>query len=99
MEEQDPDKYTAKIMKVHRDKKIFVDYLRNGRGATAVVPYSLRARPISAVAMPVEWSELAKLKGADVFPLQKALEHIKKRKKDPWAGMHKNRQTIRILKE
>lgn len=98
MEEQDPEKYTSKIMKSHRGKKIFVDYLRNGRGATAVVPYSLRARPISAVAMPVEWKDLEKLKGADVFPLQKALEHIKRRKKDPWLGMHKNKQKIGILK-
>jgi bifunctional non-homologous end joining protein LigD len=93
-----PDRYTSTLSKKARKGKIFVDYLRNGRSATAVVPYSLRARPLSSVAMPLEWSALKTLKDPAMFTMTKALEHLKKRKKDPWAGYNTNRQKIKILK-
>ncbi|WP_227666709.1 hypothetical protein, partial [Klebsiella variicola] len=47
--------YTAAAAKSLRKGKIFIDYLRNGRGATAIAPYSTRARPGAAIAMPVSW--------------------------------------------
>lgn len=97
LEEQSPDLYVSKMSKSLRQGKIFVDYLRNGRGATAVVPYSLRARDLSAVAMPVEWSEISKLKGANQFSLPKALAHLRKRKKDPWKDFFKSAQKLRAL--
>ncbi len=93
-----PKKYVANMSKKLRVKKIFVDYLRNGYGATAVVPYSLRARPLSAVALPVEWTELKRIKDPQAFTMDKALKKIKTRKKDPWAGMMKLKQRINILK-
>ncbi len=93
-----PDLYTANMSKKLRKGKIFLDYLRNGRGATAVSPYSLRARAQSAVAMPIEWSELAKLKAANTFTLPKALEWLATRKKDPWADFFKVKQKISLLK-
>jgi bifunctional non-homologous end joining protein LigD len=93
-----PHKYVANMSKKLRTKKIFVDYLRNGYGATAVVPYSLRARALSAVALPVEWAELKKIKDPQEFTMDKALKKIKSRKKDPWEGMLKLRQRIKILK-
>lgn len=93
-----PKKYVANMAKKLRVKKIFVDYLRNGYGATAVVPYSLRARASTAVALPLEWSELRKVKDPQEFTMEKALKKIKSRKKDPWAGMLKLRQRITILK-
>ncbi len=80
------------------NKKIFVDYLRNGYSATAVVPYSLRAKPVSAVALPVDWKELRRIPSADYFTLDKALKKVKSRKADPWAGMLKLKQKIQILK-
>ncbi len=92
-----PKKYVANMAKKLRTKKIFVDYLRNGYGATAVVPYSLRARPLSAVALPVEWTELRRIKDPQEFTMDKALRKIKSRKKDPWAGMLKLKQRIKIL--
>lgn len=94
---RNPKKYVANMSKKIRHKKIFVDYLRNGYGATAVVPYSLRAKPLSAVALPVEWSELKRIKGPQEFTLDKALKKIKTRKKDPWSGMLKLKQKISIL--
>lgn len=92
-----PKKYVANMAKKLRNKKIFVDYLRNGYGATAVVPYSLRAKPTSAIAMPVEWTELRKIKGPQDFTMDKALKKIKSRKRDPWEGMRDLKQEISIL--
>jgi bifunctional non-homologous end joining protein LigD len=93
-----PDKYVANMSKKQRQGKIFVDYLRNGYGATAVVPYSLRAKPLSAVALPLEWSELKRIKGPQEYTMKKALKKIKARKVDPWKGMLKLAQKIEILK-
>jgi len=95
---RNPSKYVANMSKKLRTKKIFVDYLRNGYGATAVVPYSLRARALSAVALPVDWTELKKIKDPQEFTMDKALRKIKSRKKDPWERMLKLRQRINILK-
>lgn len=95
---RNPKKYVANMAKKLRTKKIFVDYLRNGYGATAVVPYSLRARALSAVALPVEWTELRRIKDPQEFTMDKALRKIKSRKKDPWAEMLKLKQRISILK-
>ncbi len=92
-----PELYVANMSKKLRKNKIFVDYLRNGYGATAVVPYSLRARPLSAIALPVDWKELRKVSGPQFFTMDKALKKIKARKADPWKGMLKLRQKISIL--
>lgn len=93
----DPDKFLSNMSKKLRKGKIFVDYLRNGFGSTAVAPYSLRSRKISAVAMPVEWTELARIKSSDQFTLKKALLKLKSRKRDPWKNFNKVRQKISIL--
>jgi bifunctional non-homologous end joining protein LigD len=54
----EPERFTANLKKVERTGRIFVDYLRNQRGATAVVPYSVRARDGAPVAAPINWDEL-----------------------------------------
>jgi bifunctional non-homologous end joining protein LigD len=95
---RNPKRYIANMSKKFRENKIFVDYLRNGFGATAVVPYSLRARPLSALALPVEWSELYKIKDPQQFTMSKALRKIKSRKRDPWKGMLKLKQRMNILR-
>lgn len=92
-----PEHYVANMAKKVRKNKIFVDYLRNGYGATAVVPYSLRAREMSSVALPVDWKELKKINGPQEFTLKNTLKKIKQRKKDPWEGMMKLAQKIPIL--
>lgn len=93
-----PSKYTANMAKNQRTGKIFIDYLRNGRGATSVIPYALRARPTSAVAMPLNWNELRRTKSSNQYSLSKALRKIRSRKENPWKGYEKIKQKIGILK-
>ena len=98
MVKNNPIKYTATMSKKLRGGKIFIDYLRNSFGATAVVPYSLRAKSLSTVALPVAWNELNKMNNPHIS-LNKALVKIRRRKSDPWAGMFKLKQKIEILRQ
>lgn len=97
MVSQNPAKYVANMSKKLRKNKIFIDYLRNGYGATAVVPYSLRAKELSAVALPLDWKELRRVKNPQEFTMKKALRKISARRVDPWKGMLKLKQKIKIL--
>ncbi|RAI33350.1 DNA ligase D [Rhodoplanes elegans] len=89
-----PQKYLAKMTKSARVGKIFVDYLRNGRGATAVAAYSPRARPGAPVSTPVAWSEVtAKLSPAR-WTVLNLMDRLKRLKADPWAEIGKVKQTL-----
>lgn len=90
----EPQRFLAVSTLKLRPNKIFVDYLRNGRGATAVASYSLRARDRAPVAMPIAWSELKALKRGDAFTLKDVPARLKRRKKDPWAGIEKVKQDL-----
>jgi len=68
----DPERYVATMSKAKRTGKIFVDWLRNQRGATAVMPYSARARENAPVAAPVSWDELDGLASAHLFTIRDA---------------------------
>jgi bifunctional non-homologous end joining protein LigD len=89
-----PEHYTANMSKAARVGKIYVDYLRNGRGASAIVPYSTRARSGAPVAMPVAWDDLRRLEAANQFTIQNAVERLRRQKKDPWADIGRVRQTV-----
>jgi bifunctional non-homologous end joining protein LigD len=90
-----PDQFTASLSKARRRGKIFVDYLRNARGATAVAPYSLRARAEPTVATPLSWDELSPRTMPGAFTLATVLERIAKRK-DPWADYERCRQRLTV---
>jgi bifunctional non-homologous end joining protein LigD len=90
----EPDRFLAVSSLKLRPKKIFVDYLRNGRGATAVASYSLRARDGAPVALPLAWSELAALKHANAFTMLEVPQRLKRRRIDPWAGIDAVEQNL-----
>ncbi|PVA08798.1 DNA ligase D [Pelagivirga sediminicola] len=77
MAERAPDRYTATMSKSKRKGRIFIDWLRNERGATAIAPYSLRARPGAHVAVPVTWDELKDLDGANRFSMSDMAARLK----------------------
>jgi bifunctional non-homologous end joining protein LigD len=74
LSEAEPDRFTANLKKVNRKGKIFIDYLRNQRGATAVLPYVARAREGAPVAAPVTWTELRDIDSAKHFSIRDAAE-------------------------
>jgi len=86
MERANPARYLTKMTKSARVGKVYLDYLRNERGATAVAPYSPRARAGMGVSMPLAWSEL-KLAERPVFRVAGFAEWRGRLKKDPWMGV------------
>lgn len=82
-----PDRYVATMSKSRRVDRIFIDWLRNSRGATSVTSWSLRARTGAPVAMPLRWEELGRVEGPAVFDLKRAAARAARLRGDPWAGM------------
>ncbi len=89
-----PDRYTANMSKKARPGRIFIDYLRNGRGATAVSPYSTRARGKAPVAVPIAWEELSLGVRADQFRVDNLMNRLDHLKKDPWADFRKSARPL-----
>src|SRR5690606_25836322 len=92
--QSEPERFVATATKSKRNKRIFIAYLRNGRGATAVASYSPRARPRAPVAMPIMWSARGKLKRPDAFTLRDVPAMLKRRRKEPWAGIDAIKQNL-----
>jgi bifunctional non-homologous end joining protein LigD len=93
MEAEDPKLYITKMSKAARTGRIYLDYLRNERGATAVAPYSPRSRNGVPVSVPMAWSELK----ADAAPRCLVAEFEEWRKRlahDPWADLPKMKQRL-----
>ncbi|MBB4039733.1 bifunctional non-homologous end joining protein LigD [Microvirga flocculans] len=101
MATDEPDRYTTTSVKQEREGRIFIDYLRNNREASAIAPYSTRSRPGAPVATPVSWEELTpelKPNGFTAANLRKRLTALKK---DPWSEIAKVGQVLperRILR-
>ncbi|PST18600.1 DNA ligase D [Mesorhizobium plurifarium] len=91
--ERDPDHFVATMSKAKRKGKIFIDWLRNDRGATAIAPYSTRARSGGPVATPVSWEELENLEAANGFRIPDILERIEAGT-DPWHEVGKVSQSL-----
>ncbi len=91
MEQTEPKLYTATLAKKARKNRIFIDYLRNGRGSTAIAPFSSRARPGATVSLPVGWEELEALK-PDQFRAADLTRGLPE--DDPWAGFFAPKRTL-----
>ena len=89
-----PDQFTTVMSKAKRTGRIFIDYLRNARGATAIAPYSTRARPGATVATPLRWGELSESIHADHFTVVNFAKRLGSLTSDPWEGFHALAQTL-----
>jgi bifunctional non-homologous end joining protein LigD len=94
METEQPDRYIATMSKAKRRGKVYVDYLRNQRGATAIASYSTRARAGATVATPISWDELGKLKAANTFDIKNVPTRLGRLKRDPWAEFFSTKQSL-----
>jgi bifunctional non-homologous end joining protein LigD len=90
----DPRHYTANMAKAARKGKIFIDYLRNGRGATSVAPYSTRARPGAPISVPITWQELSPRLSSDQYTIRTIGNRLGSLKRDPWEGIASLRQGV-----
>ena len=90
----EPDRFVATMSKAKRKGRIFIDWLRNERGSTAIAPYSPRAKPIASVATPVSWTELSRVEAANAFTIPTGLRRLRQAKSDPWKGYFSVRQSI-----
>jgi bifunctional non-homologous end joining protein LigD len=89
-----PGQYVTTATIAKRKGKIFLDYLRNARGATAISAYSVRARRVCPVSTPVAWSELTPKIDPEQFTPATVVRRLAKLKKDPWEGFWTARQAL-----
>ncbi len=89
-----PSRFVAKSGPSNRVGKLFVDYLRNGHGATTAAAFSARARPGLGVSVPVDWEQLPKLRSGAHWTIAKAREHLSFQTIDPWAPYWISKQTL-----
>ncbi len=89
-----PSRFVAKSGPANRVGKLFIDYLRNGHGATTVAAFSARARPGLGVSMPVSWDELDALKSSAQWTIADARERLSLQTEDPWADYWGAKQTL-----
>lgn len=94
LSETEPQRFTATMSKEKRKGRIFIDWLRNERGATAIAPYSPRARASASVAVPVAWDELSRIEHANQYSIDSVLKRLRQLKSDPWAGYFGLKQSI-----
>ncbi|HET7306393.1 MAG TPA: DNA ligase D [Gammaproteobacteria bacterium] len=90
----EPKKLTANMSKARRRGRIFLDYLRNGRGATAIASYSTRAHPHAPVSVPVRWDELSDSIKSDHYRVDNLPQRMAALKADPWDGFEAARRQI-----
>ena len=84
MSQAEPDRFTATLSKKARKGRIFIDYLRNGKGSTTVAPYSSRAKKGATVSMPVTWQEVEDGLLPNAFPIGDKTTLDRLRQPDPW---------------
>jgi bifunctional non-homologous end joining protein LigD len=92
--QQHPERLTTEVRKNKRKGRVFLDYLRNAYGQTAVSPYAVRAKAGAPVATPLEWAELG---DSDLHAQSYTISNIFRRlgqKNDPWAGMRQHAQSL-----
>jgi bifunctional non-homologous end joining protein LigD len=90
-----PSRFVAKSGGGNRIGKIFVDYLRNGHGATTAAAFSARARPGLGVSIPIKWEQLSEVKSGAQWTIATARAYLSQHEEDPWAAYWANKQTLK----
>ena len=91
---EDPKRFTTNMAKAKRNKRIFIDYLRNGRGSTAIVSYSTRAREGAPVAVPVRRDELKPSLRSDSYDVGSVRKRLSALDSDPWERLERSRRPL-----
>ncbi len=91
---EQPERYVAEMSKSKRRGRVFIDYLRNHRGATSVAAYSTRARAPAPISTPLRWEELAALSRSDAYTVATLPTRLASLPVDPWAGYTRQRQRL-----
>lgn len=94
LEQHAPKRYLSRAAKADRPGRIFVDWLRNTRGATTVAVWSTRARAGAAISFPCDWSELRAHGGADTVSVRSVLDQRSASRRDPWKALLSTRQRL-----
>jgi bifunctional non-homologous end joining protein LigD len=94
MTKANPTRYTDTMAKRARTGRIFIDYLRNGRGATAVAAFSTRARSGAPVSTPVSWDELPTMRSGNQYRVGNLAARLSHLNRDPWSRFHQVEQTL-----
>lgn len=89
-----PDRYLASLSKSKRTGRIFIDYLRNAEGATAIGPYAIRSRKNAPVSTPIEWKELEQDVRFDYFNVKNVPARLAKLRQDPWEAIDTSSRTV-----
>lgn len=90
----DPKKLTINMSKAKRRGRIFIDYLRNGRGATAIASYSTRARKRAPIAVPIRWDELTPALTSNRYNVLSVRRRLRALRSDPWQGFDESRRPL-----
>ncbi len=91
-----PSRFVAKSGPANRVGKVFVDYLRNGHGATTAAAFTARARPGMGVSIPIAWDQLSALKGGAQWSIATAREYLSFQSSDPWADYRATQQRLTV---
>jgi len=91
---EQPERHVATASKARRVDRIFIDWLRNTRGATSIANWSLRAHPGAPTAMPLRWEELAAIRAGSDDSVAAALRRAERLSVDPWAPFAKLHQPV-----
>ena len=94
MEADAPDRYLSVATKAKRNGRIFIDYLRNARGSTAVASYTVRNRAGAPVATPLSWQELGRVRSGAQFTIRNIEARLARLREDPWAAIARVRQKL-----
>jgi bifunctional non-homologous end joining protein LigD len=94
MASEAPDRFVAKASKARRTGKIYIDWLRNDRSATAIAPFSTRARPNCPVAVPIAWRELPRVASGHQYTLTTLRRRLGSLQRDPWQNYFSLEQRI-----